>query len=648
MPTISELLNNSKLPSGDTIEGLDGIPMYDNSQDKTVGVPADRFIQSISGGGGSSNYVVSVSDFGADPSSSNNTTEIQSAIDNVSNNGGGIVYIPEGIFRVNRIQVKSKVSILGGGRGVSELRPITSGHSGDSILYASNIKDVKISDLSIINDQNNTIPYIDFNTGNNDIIERFVLHKCYFESTQATQNGVIIGGKIKDLVIAENVSKQPTIKESLRAHIRIRGTSTPKTSNPISILNNRMEGGDCGIRMSTDAYGPTHIENNLVHKFQVCGYYIHAPMPFRFAFNTAKNGTAASLSNNDGGAIWLDSRQSTNGREDYTVFGNTAKDIEGNGFYFEEFISANVIGNHAIRCTERPDDIYSVTFTYGDENSSSTFTSDGGYGFLVTGGCWNTSFIGNRAESNTFGLMVSRPFGVHEEFDIRDLTFQGNSWVLSEKWGIEMFGKIGLVHFHGDRILGNGESQSSTYGGVHLYREGTNNKWEQAHFSNVIISSHQNGSGQQYHGIKSTYDDGAIFKVQDSPRFTNSGGDLIDWEGQTSKVVITGNDFVNGGNINVGSPPRKVIARNEGYTTDGANTQSIADGDSSVTVYHGLSQKPKKWHINISPFGSQNGAGTLYIDPSSISSDSFIVETDTPPSGGSASFVWQVNSLPFS
>lgn len=89
MPSISELLNNDQLPSGDNIESLDGVPMYDSSQNKTVGVPADRFIQDISGGSGGTSYTENASDYVG--STSDGGSAIQAAINNLPSGGGNVV-----------------------------------------------------------------------------------------------------------------------------------------------------------------------------------------------------------------------------------------------------------------------------------------------------------------------------------------------------------------------------------------------------------------------------------------------------------------------------------------------------------------------------------------------------------------------------
>ena len=77
--------------------------------------------------------IVSVKDFGARGDGvSNDTYQIQSAIDYVADNGGGVVNIPVGVYPVRTLMVKGNVVLAGESRTDSVLR--STSINGDPVL----------------------------------------------------------------------------------------------------------------------------------------------------------------------------------------------------------------------------------------------------------------------------------------------------------------------------------------------------------------------------------------------------------------------------------------------------------------------------------------------------------------------------------
>lgn len=89
---------------------------------------------------------VSVKDFGAvGDGISDDTYQVQSAIDYVAGNGGGVVYVPVGIYRVRTISIVGNVMLTGESKTDSIIRLRLSGENsvvtfGNGECGAKNLK----------------------------------------------------------------------------------------------------------------------------------------------------------------------------------------------------------------------------------------------------------------------------------------------------------------------------------------------------------------------------------------------------------------------------------------------------------------------------------------------------------------------------
>lgn len=87
------------------------------------------------------------------------TSIVQEAIDNLSENGGGIVHFGSGVYYITSLTMKPKVSLVGLGEGITILKRITDGHVESStdgynngkgfITFPNNVVGCNIRDMTL-------------------------------------------------------------------------------------------------------------------------------------------------------------------------------------------------------------------------------------------------------------------------------------------------------------------------------------------------------------------------------------------------------------------------------------------------------------------------------------------------------------------
>lgn len=91
---------------------------------------------------------INVADFGAVPDGETDCTDsIQAAIDYANLSGGGAVYLNSGVYMISGLTMRSRVSLIGKGQDLTELRMIV-GSNQDAIVGV-NIESVTLKDLRI-------------------------------------------------------------------------------------------------------------------------------------------------------------------------------------------------------------------------------------------------------------------------------------------------------------------------------------------------------------------------------------------------------------------------------------------------------------------------------------------------------------------
>jgi len=84
------------------------------------------------------------------------------------------------------------------------------------------------------------------------------------------------------------------------------------------------------------------------------------------------------------------------------------------------------------------------------------------------------------------------------------------------------------------------------------------------------------------------------------------------------------------------------VARNLGYVTETSGTATVANGQTSVDVTHGMDITPSINDINVTPTNSMGNAIKYYI--SNVGASTFRINVDADPGEETATFGWQIGS----
>ena len=151
--------------------------------------------------------------------------------------------------------------------------------------------------------------------------------------------------------------------------------------------------------------------------------------PSRVIGNYLHNLTAVAQTNNDSGAIWMD----TAGMAGSVVAENMIQNIVGNAIFAEDLTAGTIANNVIEHCSKRMGDTFdATTLTAGASDN----TSDGGHGILIAGGCIGTNISGNTIrDCASNAIFVARDMGPHwsGSYFLKELTISNN--YLIDFWG---------------------------------------------------------------------------------------------------------------------------------------------------------------------------------------------------------------------
>ncbi len=235
---------------------------------------------------------ISVKDFGALGNGVHDDTEaIQAAIDTVSQAGGGIVFFPDGIYKVSihrdkehAISIRPKIKLQGTGNLRSTIKLADSQGNYEAVLAGetpdSDVSDFEMFDIAI--DSNNTNNPVnsrsDFDLGQGRfavqifIGSRIKIERCRFKNQSNTQT-LITSITRNDENKVTNVLIKDNIFEAIGGDAIDYDHSTIYTHGKfIQILNNKFftknGAGTNGARTAIEIHGDEHIVKNN----QVNGY----------------------------------------------------------------------------------------------------------------------------------------------------------------------------------------------------------------------------------------------------------------------------------------------------------------------------------------------------------------------------------------
>lgn len=81
-----------------------------------------------------------------------------------------------------------------------------------------------------------------------------------------------------------------------------------------------------------------------------------------------------------------------------------------------------------------------------------------------------------------------------------------------------------------------------------------------------------------------------------------------------------------------------IVRNNISWVTEANGAATIASGNTTIAVTHGLSVTPALANISVTPTNSLNSAGRFWI--SNVTATQFTINVDVDPGAGNATFVW--------
>lgn len=229
---------------------------------------------------------ISVKDFGAIGNGVNDdTAAIQEAINEVSQNGGGIVFFPAGTYKVSidkskehAISIRPNITLQGAGNSTSTIKLADSQGNYEAVIAGerpdSDVSDFKMYDIAVdSNNDNNPVNSLsDFNLGQGRfavqifIGSRIRIERCRFKNQSNTQTLITSitrddENEVTDIVIKDNVF------EGIGGDVIDYDHSTIYTHGKnIQILNNKFStkngAGTNGARTAIEIHGDEHIVKN--------------------------------------------------------------------------------------------------------------------------------------------------------------------------------------------------------------------------------------------------------------------------------------------------------------------------------------------------------------------------------------------------
>lgn len=119
--------------------------VINNQTDRPIFINADPLETDVPSDSGDEVYNVMAPPYGADNSGETNITkQIQKAIDDANKAGGGTVYIPSGIFKISKLNLKSNVDLYLQGGSVLKGLNYAEGARSTRMLEGSGVSNIKI------------------------------------------------------------------------------------------------------------------------------------------------------------------------------------------------------------------------------------------------------------------------------------------------------------------------------------------------------------------------------------------------------------------------------------------------------------------------------------------------------------------------
>lgn len=288
------------------------------------------------------------------------TNAVNAIINYISTNGGGICYIPKGTCMTSGLTLKSNVSIIGCGKGISVLKLIAASSNFTCGIYtAASTVNIKVADITLDGNKSNNpgTAQIGFNSNITNLFLDNVEIKSF--TSNGFTGAAAVNNRITNCDIHDNASTGIFIGSA--------GT----TASNVFIYGNKIEyNGSHGIlagNTSTTIATDVKIESNFVNY----------------------NGTSVA----GGGGIWV-----VTGASSVQIINNTCKLNNGDNIGIAGASNVQVSGNEAAKA------IGPII----DRNNSGIAISAGSVNIIVTSNnCWENTAAGIIVRGTSINITIS-------------------------------------------------------------------------------------------------------------------------------------------------------------------------------------------------------------------------------------------------
>lgn len=533
---------------------------------------------------------VSVKDFGAvGDGVADDTAAIQSAL-NVS----GGVYFPVGIYRViSTLKVKSSTYITG--QGTSSIVILANGvntHVFENENYASGTNENITFDGLIIN--GNVANQTNNGTMNKHGIRMKSVRKLF------VKNCVILNVGTDCINLIECNYPKIISNELYGAY-----NHAVTFQQCDGLLGDSNVIHDCGSK--TDALGFTSSGHAFIGVNVACNDVI---LNGNYVYNMGDS----CLRNERAGSGWVISNNLVvnSGKDSIKIMGVSGSDTRP----VANVISGNVVinaGNDGIvaigKCVVSGNYVYGTGKNTAGAATGKWFTSASGIKVAFNSNVdksYQAQITGNYCVDGLYaGIYVS---------GVGDVSVRGNFCALNGNSGIAVFDSS-QVTVDGNDCWDNGVYASSFGSGVR---------------SSLFGAGPQENTSIRNNRCRNTTTSHQAYGVFVSGTSTNNF--LVQYND------LRGNNSV--GLLNTSTGSGSVITQNVGYVTENSGTATVAAGNTSVTVTHGVAVTPTAANVAATPSSSLGSATTFWI--SSVGATTFVINTNVAPGGSGATFSWRV------
>lgn len=613
--------------------------------------PTTHWVHDLSTGavhfkGGPTYDIVAFGAVGDD--ATDNTSFIQAAIDAAETAGGGIVFIPVGVFRVtSALTLKSNVSTVGTGWG-----SVVKGAFGSDNTYlfktatATRTTNIEVNNFRV-QLGTSTYPNAAFHLTRTS---GFSASSIFMDDTDVPSDAATKRHVVFDLYSSNHNAKITNCNTKSGGMCFVRGAGSSVNAGTIT---GAADNGSGLIRITDANHGlvtgdSVHIEA-VIGTTEANGDWDNITVIDADTFDLVDSVfTNAYVS----GGSWSERTFDVHivGNTDYSIVDENVAVWGWHGTVSHVSISNNTFTVRNPSATTKPIAIFDADIASGDAAAR----------------CNDVSVTGNTLASNGKGLQL---LGNHASGFIKNVTLVGNTikqlrnthtdYGIQEEYNNGASGTITNVVISGNTIEGFSsgivtttiEARANTIkdcGTASLpalaVLEATDNKivCASAAVEGIRLRAEGSAIGNRVDGGTSGIRVNTLSNVRILGNYVKNTTTAINVTGAGSGAIIEGNDVAtnNTNKITVSTHTPRSIRGNNGYVTEASGTGSIASGATTATVTHGLAVTPTIDDIFIT-FGEQgtNAYGRFWVD--TIGATTFKLNVTADPGASNLDFGWR-------